>query len=109
MLRRLQRLLLTALCLTSLLPAQNTSCSLSGTVQDSGGSVMPAVKVTLTGEGNGFVRTVKTTNDGFFNFPDLTPATFTLSIEAPGFKKYTQTGILINAAEQRSMGRIKLD
>jgi Carboxypeptidase regulatory-like domain len=70
---------------------------------------MAAIKVTLTGEGNGFVRTVKTTNDGFFNFPDLTPATFTLSIEAPGFRKYSQTGILINAAEQRAMGRIKLD
>src|SRR5690349_24605233 len=105
MIRRLSWLVLSVLCLAAVLPAQNTSCSLAGTVQDPGGAVVAGIKVTLTGEGNGFVRTVTTTNDGFFNFPDLTPATFTLSIEAPGFRKYSQTGILINAAEQRSMGR----
>ena len=31
---------------------QNTSCALSGTVQDAAGAVIPNVKVTLTGEGN---------------------------------------------------------
>lgn len=94
--------------LPALLQAQNTSSALSGTVQDPGGAVMPGVKVTLTGEGNGFVRTVTTTGDGFFAFPDLTPATFTLSIDVAGFKKYQQTGILIQSGEQRSLGNIKL-
>src|SRR5215469_10136015 len=91
------------------LPAQNTSCALSGTVHDSAGAVIPNVKVTLTGEGNGFVRTVKTTSEGFFSFPDLTPATFTLSLEAAGFKTYRQTRIMINADEQRSLGQIRMD
>jgi hypothetical protein len=100
----LARLVLLAL----LLPAQNTSCALSGTVQDSAGAVIPNVRVTLKGEGNGFVRTVTTTHEGFFSFPDLTPASFTLNIEAPGFKKYRQTGILMSADEQRSLGQIKL-
>ena len=91
-----------------MLPAQNTSCSLAGTVHDPAGSVIPNAKVTLTGEENGFVRTGVTTQEGFFSFPDLTPATFTISIEAAGFKSYRQTGILINAAEQRSLGVVKL-
>src|SRR6266567_941652 len=108
MFKRLQRLLAVALCLTALLSAQNTSCGLSGTVQDPGGSVIAGIKVTLTGEGNGFVRTVTTTNEGFFAFPDLTPATFTMSIDAPGFKAYRQTGIAIGSGEQRSLGQIKL-
>jgi hypothetical protein len=94
--------------LPALLPAQNTSCALSGTVQDPAGAVVPGVKVTLTGEGNGFVRTVTTTSEGFFAFPDLTPATFTLSIDAPGFKTYRETGIAINSGEQRAVGNIKL-
>ena len=96
------------LLLPALLPAQNTSCSLAGTVQDPAGAVVPGAKVTLTGEGNGFVRTVSTTHEGFFSLPDLTPATFTISIEAPGFKTYRETGILISADEHRSLGQVKL-
>ena len=104
----MRRLLLLAVIGAVLSPAQNTSCGLSGTVLDPAGAAMPGVKVTLTGEGNGFVRTVTTTGAGFFAFPDLTPATFTLSIDASGFKGYRQTGIAIDAGEQRSAGEIRL-
>jgi hypothetical protein len=100
--------LVLALLLPVLLPAQNISCSLAGTVQDSAGAVVPNAKVTLTGQENGFVRTVATTHEGFFSFPDLTPATFTIAIQAPGFKVYKETGILINADEHRSLGQVKL-
>jgi hypothetical protein len=96
------------LVFSALLSAQNTSCGLSGTVLDPGGAAIPGVKVTLTGEGNGFVRTVTTTSAGFFAFPDLTAATFTLSIEAAGFKTYRQTGIAIDSGEERSAGEIRL-
>src|SRR5215471_3404294 len=92
------------LMLPAVVLAQNTSCSLSVTVQDPAGAMMPGVKVTLTGESNGLVRSAVTTNDGFFAFPDLTPATFTLSIEAPCAKTYSQTVILISAAKQSNMG-----
>ena len=101
-------LLALSLMLPALLPAQNTSCSLAGTVQDPAGAVVPTAKVTLTGQGNGFVRTAVTNHEGFFSFPDLTPATFTIEIEAPGFKVYKETGISIDADEQRSLGQIKL-
>jgi hypothetical protein len=92
-----------------LLPAQNVSCSLSGTVQDIAGAVVPGAKVTLTGEGNGFVRTGTTNHEGFFSFPDLTPASFSLVVEAPGFKLLKEKGILINADEERSLGQLKLE
>ncbi len=88
--------------------AQNTSSSLAGTVLDSGGAVIAGAKVTLTGEENGFVRTGATNHEGFFSFPDLTPASFTIAVEAPGFKVYRQTRIQIDADEQRSLGQIKL-
>ncbi len=104
----MQRLFL-ALLLPAVMLAQNTSSALSGTVQDAAGAVIPNIKVVLTGEENGFVRTATTTHEGFFSFPDLTPASFTISIAAPGFKTYRQTGILISADEQRSLGRIRLE
>jgi hypothetical protein len=100
--------LLLAFMLPAMMLAQNTSCSLSGTVLDPGGSTVPNAKVTITGEQNGFVRVVNTTRDGFFSIPDLTPATFTVAVEAPGFKMYRETGITINAEEQRALGQIKL-
>ena len=104
----MKTLLIVLLALPTWLAAQNVSCSLAGTVQDSAGAVVPNAKVTLTGEGNGFVRTVVTNREGFFSYPDLTPATFTISIEAAGFKVYRQTGILINADEHRSLGQVNL-
>src|SRR5579864_2322520 len=102
------RRLLLALLIPALLPAQNTSCGLSGTLLDPGGAVMPGVTITLTGEGNGFVRTGTTTSEGFFAFPNLTPATFTLSIAHAGFRNYRQSGIAIDSGEQRSVGEIRL-
>jgi hypothetical protein len=96
------RILLFAFLIAAQLQAQNTSGSISGTVQDSAGAVVPNAKVTLTGQQNGFVRTVTTNKEGFYNYPDLTPATFTLKVEAPGFKTYSKTEIVINASDRKS-------
>ena len=93
----------------ALLAAQNTSSALSGTVHDAAGAAVPNAKVTLTGEDNGFVRSVHTSGEGFFSFPDLTPASFSLTVEAPGFKVYRQNRILLNANEQRSLGEIRME
>ena len=93
--------------LAALLPAQNTSCGLSGTVLDPAHSVMPNVEIVLTSEDHGFVRTTLTNKDGFFSFPDLTPAGFTLVASSAGFKTYRQTGIVIGSSEQRSLGEIR--
>ena len=78
-------------------------------MRDAGGAVIAGVTVHLTGDRIGFVRTVITTGEGFFSFPDLTAATFTLEIEAPGFKTYRQTGIAMASGEQRSLGQIHLN
>ncbi len=100
--------LLPALMVPAIMLAQNTSCSISGTVLDPGGATVPNAKVSITGDQNGFVRVVSTTREGFFSIPDLTPATFTVAVEAPGFKVYKETGITINASEQRALGQIRL-
>jgi len=92
------------LLLPACMPAQITSCSLAGTVQDPAGAVVVDARVNLTGEANGFVRAATANHEGFFSFPDLTPATFAIAVGAPGFKVYRQTGILIDADEHRSLG-----
>lgn len=87
---------------------QNVSGSLSGTVQDTLQAVLPKVPVTLTDEQTGFPRTTRSNASGFFSFPDLTAATCTLSVAAPGFKRYEQKGIALNSGDQRSLGAIVL-
>jgi hypothetical protein len=95
--------------LPALLPAQNISSALSGIVQDPAGAVIAGAQIKATSEDNGFVRTGTTNSDGFFSFPDLTPATFTLTVSAPGFKTYRQQGILLNSSDQRDLGTIHLE
>ena len=92
----------------ALLLAQTNSSTLSGTVEDATAAILPGASITLTGEGNGFVRTTKSNKDGFFSFPELTAATFTLEIDAPGFKHYRETGITLDSSEQRSLGQVRL-
>src|SRR5207249_1004555 len=91
------------------LVAQNISCALSGTVEDPASAAIAGAQIKLISEGNGFVRTMSTNAGGFFSFPDLTPATFTLTIGAAGFPNYRQQGNLIGSGDQRNLGIIRLN
>jgi hypothetical protein len=90
------------------LRGQNISCALSGAVEDSLGAPFAGIEVNIASFQNGFVRTTRTNTNGFFAFPDITPATYMLSISAPGFVPYHQSGIELNSGEQRSLGSIRL-
>jgi hypothetical protein len=97
------------LCLALLAWAQNISSGLSGTVVDPSDSVIPGVTVRVTHAQNGFTRTTATNTAGFFALPDLTPGTYTLTIQHGGFKQYRQTEIALNSGDQRTLGRLRLE
>ncbi|MEM3109391.1 MAG: AIR synthase-related protein [Candidatus Bathyarchaeia archaeon] len=101
--------LFAALLAAAWVNAQNISCSLSGVVQDPAGAVIPSQEVVLEDARTGFVRTTKTTNAGFFSFPDLAPSRFHLRISAKGFKEYRLSDIEIASGEHRSLRVIKLE
>src|SRR5579875_3547862 len=69
--------------------------SISGTVKDSSGAVVPAVKLTLTSIGTGAQLTTTTNPQGEFQFLDLAPATYSLVAEANGFKRVTVNSVLV--------------
>jgi len=69
--------------------------SLVGTVSDPSGAALPGAKVTITSTAQGFRRTAVTGDDGAYNFVNLVPGNYTITVEKPGFKKNVRTGITL--------------
>jgi hypothetical protein len=66
--------------------------SITGTVIDKDGAVIPKAKVVLSGEGA--KQEVITDTSGSFTFHNVAPGAFELTISAPGFATQKQTGVL---------------
>ncbi len=75
--------------------AQETRGSILGTVKDSSGAVLPAMVVVVTNEETNVAAEVVTNERGYFEVPYLVPGTYRLSIQVEGFRKFTQTGIVL--------------
>jgi len=81
-------LLLPALILASVAPAfaQAASASISGTITDAQGGVLPGVTLTVTNAENGVVRTSVTEGDGKYRVAGLNPGRYNMSADLPGFQ-----------------------
>src|SRR5256714_6802799 len=60
--------------------------SISGTVQDPTGAVVPNAKVLLKDQQTGLTRESTTTDGGTFLFPDLASGTYQATVSMTGFK-----------------------
>src|ERR1039458_8354707 len=67
--------------------------SLRGTVTDSSGSAIHDAQVTVLNAATNFTRSAATSGEGNYVFVELLPGTYTLTVEAKGFKKYVQVGV----------------
>jgi hypothetical protein len=65
--------------------AQTSSTSLRGTVVDPKGAVVPGAEVTITNSATAFSRTTKSDGEGFYQFLEVPPATYTVTFKATGF------------------------
>ena len=90
--------------------AQQSFGSISGVVQDGQGAVIPGAKVELTNTAQGAVaREVTTSAEGTFVITPLPPATYSLSVEALGFKKYVKNEIELFAQDRIGLPPIVLE
>ncbi len=95
------RLLMVALLLCASAWAQETTGVISGTVKDPSGAVVPRAKVTLMDtEKNAVVRTGSSGSAGEFSFPQLPVGRYSITVEAPSFKKYVEGGIILNVNDK---------
>ena len=88
--------------------AQNTTATLSGTVFDVSGAVVPKADVTLRNESSGILRRTVSNGDGYFTFAAVPPGTYTLRAEGTGFVAWEAKSVVLNAGDMRSVAGIKL-
>jgi len=86
---------LLATVLSQPLHAQVLYGSVSGTVSDPSGAVIPAVQVTIVNDTTGFTRTGTTESAGYYRLLDLPEGTYTLTASASGFQGFKRTGISV--------------
>jgi carboxypeptidase family protein len=66
---------------------QTGTSTISGTITDPQGSVVPGATVTLTNTQTNAVRTTKSRETGNYTFDLITPGKYRIQVEATGFKK----------------------
>jgi hypothetical protein len=74
----------------------DTGGSISGTVKDSTGSVIPDVAVTARNVDTSVQQSARTNADGYYAFPSLPVGRYEIEISSPGFKPYKRTGLVID-------------
>lgn len=87
---------------------QNVSGSLSATVSDPSGAVIPHAKIELKNDATGASRDTVSNGSGFFNLPAIQPGSYTLTITAPGFAVWQRAGIVFNQGESRTLADVTL-
>ena len=80
--------------------AQRVQGTISGTVNDPSGAVVPKAK-TVTNQDTGAKRTASASETGMFTFTNLEPGTYTVSATAPGFKTLDKPNIDLHVAGEK--------
>jgi hypothetical protein len=75
--------------------AQTIDGTLRGEVSDPSGAVVAGAKVTATNVSTNISTETTSGSSGTFNFPNLLPGTYTVTVETSGFAKYTREQVQV--------------
>jgi hypothetical protein len=78
--------------------AQFDRGTISGTIKDPQGGVVPGVTVTATATQTQQARSTVTDGSGFYTFANLQPGRYDISAELQGFKKINRQGVQLDAS-----------
>ena len=111
--KTLKRLVGAALALaaaSTLAAAQGATGSVSGTVRDAQGGVIPGATVTLISEARETRSApVVTSAQGDFVFANVTADTYTIQVEMPSFRPLRRSGIAVSAGSIVALGAVTLE
>ncbi|SNT36380.1 Carboxypeptidase regulatory-like domain-containing protein [Granulicella rosea] len=85
------------------LTAQEFRGTISGTVSDSGGAIIPQAAVTVRDTDTGAVYKVKSDDKGFYSASSLAPGKYEVRVESPSFQAYIRNGITVQAGDHASI------
>ena len=89
---------------------QMTTATVSGSVKDAQGGVLPGVSVVLTNENRGSVVPAVVTNErGEFLVANLVPGTYTMEVALSGFKTVRRTGLTVSGGDRAAVGELALE
>ncbi len=83
--------------------AQVAGASLSGTVTDTSGAVIPNAKISIKNEATGVTRGVASDAAGFYTAPNLLPGTYGVTVTAQGFSTQARTGVTLTVGAEQSL------
>src|SRR5437867_3285940 len=90
--------------------AQITTGTVSGTIKDSQGGVIPGATVVLVSETRGTKSAPAFTNEsGDYVFPNVTPDTYTVEVTMDGFKTVKRAGIAVSGADRVGVPPLTLE
>jgi hypothetical protein len=90
--------------------AQGVTGTVSGTVKDAQGGVIPGANVTLISESKGtFSAPIVTNSTGDFVFPNIAADTYTIRVEMPSFKTLNRSGVKVSPGSTITVGALTID
>lgn len=81
--------------------AQVTGATLTGTVTDASGAVVPQTQISIKNIATGVGTTVMSDTAGFYSVPNLLPGKYEVSASAPGFSTDVHSGITLNVGARQ--------
>lgn len=88
------------LLLSNTAAGQVAGGTITGTVRDSSGALIPNAQVSLKDVSTGIVRSVATDAAGLYTAPNLLPGTYEVSVSASGFSTEVQKGVTLTVGAQ---------
>lgn len=86
-------------CFASVLVAQSDRGTITGTVSDPAGAVVPSAPVQARNTETGETYSAASSTTGNYTIGQLPPGPYELSVAVPGFKKFTRGGLTVQVAQ----------